>query len=329
MQKILDLAASRIAGARGCTPSATSRRGAPAWMATCATIKGPVSSGAQKKFDLSIANVRGEVWGSKEAIGRHSHGLLPHGKSRPLFPRPTRPRQPSPRWGGRPGGRPRRYHLPGGSRRKGRASPPVLPTGSVVAAADRRRISHVRSLRGTGRAGGRDRASGRGSVSRPAGDCTERISTSTARSHHREGRQGDGALGAARQLSSRLAAPSTGRCLPAIAGAAACRDGDDAGAQVRLSHEALLTHWPRARDQFTADARDLELRGRLEQEAELWRAASRRDKAGRVRASGLPLAEALALCARWRADLPPAITEFVVASRRVARCRRIQPPARD
>jgi hypothetical protein len=149
------------------------------------------------------------------------------------------------------------------------------------------------------------------------------------RSHHREGRQGDGALGAARQLSSRLAAPSTGRCLPAIAGAAACRDGDDAGAQVRLSHEALLTHWPRARDQFTADARDLELRGRLEQEAELWRAASRRDKAGRVRASGLPLAEALALCARWRADLPPAITEFVVASRRVARRRRIQPPARD
>ena len=101
-------------------------------------------------------------------------------------------------------------------------------------------------------------------------------------------------------------------------------DGDDAGAQVRLSHEALLTHWPRARDQFTADARDLELRGRLEQEAELWRAASRRDKAGRVRASGLPLAEALALCARWRADLPPAITEFVVASRRVARRRRIQ-----
>jgi hypothetical protein len=24
------------------------------------------------EFDLSIANVRGEVWGSKEAIGRHS-----------------------------------------------------------------------------------------------------------------------------------------------------------------------------------------------------------------------------------------------------------------
>ena len=237
MQKILDLAACRIAGARGCTPSATSGRGAPAWMATCATIKGPVSSGAQKKFDLSIANVRGEVWGSKEAIAGHSHGPLP----------PTRPRQPSPRWGGRPGGRPRRYHLPGGSRRKGRASPPVLPTGSVVAAAERRRISHVRSLRGTGRAGGRDRASGRGSVSRPAGDCTERICTSTARSHHREGRQGDGALGAARQLSSRLAAPSTGRCLPAIAGAAACRDGDDAGAHAAGGSSRLLAIEPPAR----------------------------------------------------------------------------------
>ena len=191
--------------------------------------------------------MRGEVWGSKEAIGRHSHGLLPHGKSRPLFPRPTRPRQPSPRWGGRPGGRPRRYHLPGGSRRKGRASPPVLPTGSVVAAAERRRSSHVRSLRGTGRAGGRDRASGRGSVSRPAGDCTERICTSTARSHHREGRQGDGALGAARQLSSRLAAPSTGRCLPAIAGAAACRDGDDAGAHAAGGSSRLLAIEPPAR----------------------------------------------------------------------------------
>jgi hypothetical protein len=82
-----------------------------AWMATCATIKGPVSLGAQK---ISLVRIRsidceceGEVWDSKEAIGRHSHRLLPHGKSRPLFPRPTRPRQPSPRWGGRPGGRPR------------------------------------------------------------------------------------------------------------------------------------------------------------------------------------------------------------------------------
>ena len=101
MQKILDLAASRIAGARGCTPSATSGRGAPAWMATCATIKGPVSSDAQK---ISLVRIRsidceceGGGMGPKEAIAGHSHGPLP----------PTRPRQPSPRWGGRPGGRPR------------------------------------------------------------------------------------------------------------------------------------------------------------------------------------------------------------------------------
>jgi formylglycine-generating enzyme required for sulfatase activity len=96
-------------------------------------------------------------------------------------------------------------------------------------------------------------------------------------------------------------------------------DGDSGGAQVRLAHEALLTHWPRARDQVTADARDLELRGRLEQEAKRWRAASRRDKKSLVRAAGLPLAEALALRARWGAGLQAEITEFVVASRLAAR----------
>ena len=99
-------------------------------------------------------------------------------------------------------------------------------------------------------------------------------------------------------------------------------DGDAGGAQLRLAHEALLTHWPRARDQVAADARDLELRGRLEQEAKAWRDAPRRDKAGRVRAPGLPLDEALALCGRWGAELPAEITQFVTASRHAARRRR-------
>jgi hypothetical protein len=37
-------------------------------------------------------------------------------------------------------------------------------------------------------------------------------------------------------------------------------DSDDGRAQLRLAHEALLTHWPRAKEQVDADARDLELR---------------------------------------------------------------------
>ena len=55
-------------------------------------------------------------------------------------------------------------------------------------------------------------------------------------------------------------------------------DGDSSQAQLRLAHEALLTHWQRAREQIAADMRDLELRGRLEEEAEEWRAAPRRDR---------------------------------------------------
>ena len=93
------------------------------------------------------------------------------------------------------------------------------------------------------------------------------------------------------------------------------------GAQLRLAHEALLSHWPRAKEQIGADARDLELRGRLERDAEAWRAAkSRHEKRGRV-ISGLPLAEARALVARWGVALPAEIREFVAASRRAVRCK--------
>jgi formylglycine-generating enzyme required for sulfatase activity len=88
--------------------------------------------------------------------------------------------------------------------------------------------------------------------------------------------------------------------------------GGDAGeAQLRLAHEALLSHWARARDQIAEDARDLELRGRLESEAATWRTAqTRREKNGRVIA-GLPLAEARALLARWGAELPADIVAFI------------------
>jgi hypothetical protein len=96
------------------------------------------------------------------------------------------------------------------------------------------------------------------------------------------------------------------------------------GAQLRLAHEALLTHWPRARDQVAADARDLELCGRLEQEAARWRVAPRRDQRQRVLPAGLRLDEGLALCARWGAALPAEVTAFVATSRRTARRNRLR-----
>jgi formylglycine-generating enzyme required for sulfatase activity len=101
-------------------------------------------------------------------------------------------------------------------------------------------------------------------------------------------------------------------------------DTDGGEVHLRLAHEALLSHWPRARDQVVGDARDLELRARLEQEAERWRAAPRRrDKAQRV-VSGLLLAEARGLTARWRTELPREVREFVAASARAARWRRVR-----
>jgi formylglycine-generating enzyme required for sulfatase activity len=101
-------------------------------------------------------------------------------------------------------------------------------------------------------------------------------------------------------------------------------DDDSGQPHLRLAHEALLTHWPRARMQVAADARDLELRGRLEQEAQAWREALPKHKSSLVRASGFPLAEAVALCGRWGEELPGAIIEFVNASKDVARRRRLR-----
>jgi hypothetical protein len=96
------------------------------------------------------------------------------------------------------------------------------------------------------------------------------------------------------------------------------------GTQLRLAHEALLSHWPRARDQVAADARDLELRGRLEDEAKRWRDAPRRNKRDRVLPVGLRLDEGLALCARWGKELPAEVTRYATASRRTARSNRLR-----
>ena len=93
------------------------------------------------------------------------------------------------------------------------------------------------------------------------------------------------------------------------------------GGRLRLAHEALLTHWPRAAAQIAADTRDLELRARLEQGAELWGASADRDKKHRV-ITGLALAEARGLVERWGDELSADLRTFILASRRVARWRR-------
>ncbi|WP_158279368.1 ATP-binding protein [Azospirillum humicireducens] len=86
------------------------------------------------------------------------------------------------------------------------------------------------------------------------------------------------------------------------------------GLQIRLVHEALLTHWPLARDRMDRDRQDLQVRARLESAERLWRAAGVRDRDSRLLKPGLPLSEAEDLLARRRDDLTQGTVDFVAAS---------------
>lgn len=98
-------------------------------------------------------------------------------------------------------------------------------------------------------------------------------------------------------------------------------DGDGASARVRLSHEALITHWDRAKRQIGQDRRDLETRDLIDQLQARWAKAS----AGAARPLLLrdpDLANAIDLTKRWGAELDEKTRAFVAASRQ--RARRLQ-----
>lgn len=95
--------------------------------------------------------------------------------------------------------------------------------------------------------------------------------------------------------------------------------GDSGGDRVRLAHEALLSHWPRARAQTEADREDLQRRARMEASMAAWEASGKR--AELLLAAGLPLSEAESLVARRGEEIPPALAAFVAASRRHRRIR--------
>ena len=82
--------------------------------------------------------------------------------------------------------------------------------------------------------------------------------------------------------------------------------------QVRVAHEALLRSWPRARQYLEADANDLQLRYRLEEQSDLWSAT--RD-VSRLLSPGLPLSEAQDLLGRRGDELNPTTVELINASR--------------
>lgn len=102
------------------------------------------------------------------------------------------------------------------------------------------------------------------------------------------------------------------------------QSGERGEARVRVAHEALLTHWDLARKQVESDARDLQLRARLEQAADLWQEAPPRHRASLLLPAGLPLDEARDLVQRWKANLDASIVGYVAESRRAVRRRRLK-----
>jgi WD40 repeat protein len=96
-------------------------------------------------------------------------------------------------------------------------------------------------------------------------------------------------------------------------------DGDGSAARVRVAHEALLTHWERARQQISADHGDLRTRARLEEDEARWLEAQPEDRDGLLLPRGARLAEGEELLARRRSELDPALIAFVEASARAVR----------
>jgi hypothetical protein len=88
--------------------------------------------------------------------------------------------------------------------------------------------------------------------------------------------------------------------------------GDDKGATLRVAHEALLTHWETAREQIARDRADLQLRGRLEQAAALWRES---EDESRLLGEGSPLEEAEHHLASYPNELSSEVVRFIQRSK--------------
>jgi WD40 repeat protein len=95
-------------------------------------------------------------------------------------------------------------------------------------------------------------------------------------------------------------------------------EGDGDGARVRVAHEALITHWERAKRQIAQDRDDLRTRAIVEEALTEWRAADARDKRGFLLRDPV-LANATDLAGRWSDEFDQETLSFIQASQRRAR----------
>jgi WD40 repeat protein len=99
--------------------------------------------------------------------------------------------------------------------------------------------------------------------------------------------------------------------------------GDGSGARVRVAHEALITHWQRAKRQIGQDRDDLRVRAQIE-EAEAECRAAIVNRRGRRKPSDYllrdpRLANAVDLARRWPEELGTELTSFIHQSVRHAK----------
>ena len=92
--------------------------------------------------------------------------------------------------------------------------------------------------------------------------------------------------------------------------------GDGETATVRVAHEALFSHWPRAAAAIAADRKDLQIRARLEQDAARWSSAATEDRGGLLLTPGLRLSEAADLLARRADELDDVVRQYINESQR-------------
>lgn len=138
---------------------------------------------------------------------------------------------------------------------------------------------------------------------------------------------GDGGRVVARTalLETDFATPARGKVITTLEKARlvtldAARDATGERTSVRVSHEALLTHWRRARQVFEAYAGKLDLRDRLNDDAQRW--VDRDHDESLLLRAGRLLNEAEELTAGGRVSISPAAIEFIRVSARKAQAER-------
>jgi len=95
-------------------------------------------------------------------------------------------------------------------------------------------------------------------------------------------------------------------------------EGDGPALRMRIAHEALLSHWTRAREEITTRREDLQRRARVEAAAGVWSDAPECDKPERLLSAGLELSEAEVILERYGSTLENDVHEFIRESQDAA-----------